>query len=322
MAYDRGVIANTDEGDRVATTVADARYAGARLAERDAAATDRIVEAVGERLSDPETISRLALAAANETRRGHSGAKTEKIATAVDGARSHLRETPTTGVIGGTSGRGHRPRPVGVVGVAVPATHPVVVSAVVSLYALAGQNSVVLAPSPSAVETCDMAVEEIRRALAGRARPQTPSRCFPRRPQRPELTRCSSGSTSSSRPAPRRPSPPASAVGHPTCVPALTGSFPSPTARRRCRRWQRGSRSVPRTTSVLTPRRRRRRGDGRGNDRTADRGARSKTKADTSSTRTSATGSGPAGGRRYRVVVSGRQLTQMVRVDARPASGG
>jgi len=57
-------------------------------------------------------------------------------------------------------------RPVGVVGVAVPATHPVVVSAVVSLYALAGQNSVVLAPSPSAVETCDMAVEEIRRALA------------------------------------------------------------------------------------------------------------------------------------------------------------
>ncbi|ACM56267.1 aldehyde dehydrogenase family protein [Halorubrum lacusprofundi] len=163
-----GVIANTDEGDRVATTVADARYAGARLAERDAAATDRIVEAVGERLSDPETISRLALAAANETRRGHSGAKTEKIATAVDGARSHLRETPTTGVIGRDEPRGGLTvaRPVGVVGVAVPATHPVVVSAVVSLYALAGQNSVVLAPSPSAVETCDMAVEEIRRALA------------------------------------------------------------------------------------------------------------------------------------------------------------
>jgi len=48
---------------------------------------------------------------------------------------------------------------------------------------------------------------------------------LPRRPQRPELTRCSSGSTSSSRPAPRRPSPPASAVGHPTCVPALTARF-------------------------------------------------------------------------------------------------
>ena len=47
----------------------------------------------------------------------------------------------------------------------MPATHPVVVPAAVSLYALAGRNAIVLAPSPSAVETCDVVVERIRRAL-------------------------------------------------------------------------------------------------------------------------------------------------------------
>ncbi|EMA62543.1 aldehyde dehydrogenase family protein [Halorubrum lipolyticum] len=182
-----GAIADEAGGDRVEATVADARSAGARLAERDAAATGRIAEAVGERLSDPETISRLALAAANETGRGHPGTKTEKIATAVEGARAHLRETPTAGVIDRDGPRGGLTvaRPVGVVGVAVPATHPVVVPAVVSLYALAGRNAVVLAPSPSAVETCDMVVEELRRALSAAGAPAGAVSMVPAPPSKP-----------------------------------------------------------------------------------------------------------------------------------------
>lgn len=179
--------ADADEGDRTATTVADARSAGVRLAERDTAAADRIVEAVGERLSDPETISRLALAAANETGRGHPGAKTEKIATAVEGARMHVRETSTAGVIDRNEPRGGLTvaRPVGVVAVAVPATHPVVAPAIASLYALAGRNAVVLAPSPSAVETCDMVVEEFRRALAAAGAPTDAVSMVPAPPSKP-----------------------------------------------------------------------------------------------------------------------------------------
>ncbi|PAU84046.1 acetaldehyde dehydrogenase [Halorubrum salipaludis] len=182
-----GVVADEEGGDRVETTVADARAAGARLAERDAAATERIVEAIGDRLSDAETVSRLALAAATETDRGHPGAKTEKISTAIEGARAHLRETATAGVIDRDDRRGGLTvaRPVGVVGVAVPATHPVVVPAVASLYALAGRNAVVLAPSPSAVETCDMVVEELRRGLASAGAPADAVSMVPAPPSKP-----------------------------------------------------------------------------------------------------------------------------------------
>jgi len=182
-----GATADTDGTDRAAAAVADARSAGARLAERDAAATGRIVEAIGERLSDPEAISRLALAAANETGRGHPGTKGEKSATAVEGARAHARETATAGVIDRDGPRGGLTvaRPVGVVGVAVPATHPVVVPAVVSLYALAGRNAVVLSPSPSAVETCDMVVEELRRALGAAGAPTGAVSMVPAPPSKP-----------------------------------------------------------------------------------------------------------------------------------------
>lgn len=156
------------ERDRVFETVADAEGAGARLADRDADAVDRILEAVGGTLTDHETVSRLAMAAAHETKRGHPGAKMEKIATAVDGALERAREATTVGVVERNESRGTMSlaHPVGVIGVAVPATHPVVVPAVVSLFGLAGRNAVVLAPSPSTVETCDVVVELIRRALA------------------------------------------------------------------------------------------------------------------------------------------------------------
>lgn len=179
--------ADTQGSDRVSTIVADAGAAAARLAEHDAAVTDRIAETVGERLSDPETISRLALAAANETGRGHPGAKTEKIVTAVEEARAHVRETRTTGVLERDDARGELivARPVGVVGAAVPATHPVVVPAVVSLYALAGRNAVVFAPSPSAVETCDMVLEELRRALAAADAPTDAVSMLPAPPSKP-----------------------------------------------------------------------------------------------------------------------------------------
>lgn len=156
------------EQDRVLDTVTEAERAGTRLADRDADAIDRVLEAVGERLADPETISRLATAAANETGLGHPGAKTEKIATAIDGALDRALEAPTVGVVERNESQGtmRLAHPVGVIGTAVPATHPVVVPAVVSLFALAGRNAVVLAPSPSTVETCDVVVEMISRALA------------------------------------------------------------------------------------------------------------------------------------------------------------
>ena len=166
---------STNGSNRVETVVSEARSAGDRLADRDASATGRIVEAVAERLADRETISRLAGTAVNETGRGHPGAKLEKIATAVDGARAQLRDAPTVGRID-RDGRGDVMtvvHPVGVVGVTVPATHPVVVPAVTALFALAGRNAVVFAPSPSAVETCDIVVEEIHRALKEVGAPTT-----------------------------------------------------------------------------------------------------------------------------------------------------
>ncbi|GAA0719655.1 sulfoacetaldehyde dehydrogenase [Halorubrum trapanicum] len=153
---------------RASRTVDSARTAADELAAWDPDDVDALVRSVGERLADRETVSRLARSAANETGRGHPGTKAEKIATALDAARRTLRDAPTAGVVDrdGAAGTVTVAGPIGVVGAAVPATHPVVVPAVLSLYGLAARNAVVFAPSPSTVETCDVVVETVRRALA------------------------------------------------------------------------------------------------------------------------------------------------------------
>lgn len=162
--------ATTETGSdgRVASVVADARSAGAEFANADERTVFRVVDSVGETLADPETAARFGRLAADETGRGHPGAKAEKIATAIGGARRDVRTESTVGVVDRDDRAGTLTiaRPVGVVGTAVPSTHPVVVPAVVSLFALAGRNPIVFAPSPSTIETCDVVVGTIRDALA------------------------------------------------------------------------------------------------------------------------------------------------------------
>ncbi|GAA0537926.1 aldehyde dehydrogenase family protein [Halorubrum ejinorense] len=170
-----GSSASSPDGlpSRPARTVASARTAADELETWAPGDVKGLVRAVGERLADRETVSRLARSAANETGRGHPGTKTEKIATALDGARRSVRGAPTAGVVerDGAAGTVTVAGPHGVVGAAVPATHPVVVPAVLSLYGLAARNAVVFAPSPSTVETCDVVVETVRRALSGAGAP-------------------------------------------------------------------------------------------------------------------------------------------------------
>ncbi|MGM0446702.1 MAG: aldehyde dehydrogenase family protein [Methanobacteriota archaeon] len=159
--------------DRASRAVAAARTAADELAAWGPDDADALVRSVCERLADRETVSRLARSAANETGRGHPGTKAEKVATALDAARRTLRDAPTAGAVDrdGAAGTVTVAGPIGVVGAAVPATHPVVIPAVLSLYALSGRNAVVFAPSPSAVETCDVVVETVRRALADAGAP-------------------------------------------------------------------------------------------------------------------------------------------------------
>jgi len=154
--------------DRTERAVAAARSAADDLAAWDPDDVDGLVRAVGERLADRETVSRLARSAANETGRGHPGTKAEKIASALDAARRSLGDAPTAGVVDrdGAAGTVTVAGPLGVVGASVPATHPVAIPAVLSLYGLAARNAVVFAPSPATVETCDVVVETVRRGLA------------------------------------------------------------------------------------------------------------------------------------------------------------
>ena len=160
--------AETKANDRVASVVADARSAGAELVDAETRTVSRIVDAVGEALTGRETAARFGRLAAEETGRGHPGSKGEKISTTVTAALRDVRSEPTVGVVDRDDRAGTLTvaRPVGVVGVSVPTTHPVVVPAVVSLFALAGRNAVVFAPSPSTVETCDVVVGTIREALS------------------------------------------------------------------------------------------------------------------------------------------------------------
>lgn len=173
---------------RAERAVAAARTAADELAAWDPDDAEGLVRAVGERLADRETVSRLARSAANETGRGHPGTKAEKVATALDAARRSLRSAPTAGVVDrdGAAGTVTVARPLGVVGAAVPATHPVTVPAILSLYALAARNSVVFAPSPSTVETCDVVVETVRRALADAGAPTGAVSMLPAPASKPE----------------------------------------------------------------------------------------------------------------------------------------
>ncbi|MDB2259689.1 aldehyde dehydrogenase family protein [Halorubrum ezzemoulense] len=180
--------AASDSSRRAERTVAAARTAANELAAWDPDDAAALVRSVGERLADGETICRLARSAANETGRGHPGTKAEKVATEIDAARRSVRDAPTAGVVDrdGAAGTVTVAGPLGVVGAAVPATHPVVVPAVLSLYGLAARNAVVLAPSPSAVETCDAVVETVSRALADAGAPTDAVSMLPAPPSKPE----------------------------------------------------------------------------------------------------------------------------------------
>jgi len=177
-----------DPPSRAARAVTAARTAADELADWDPDDVDALVRSVGERLADSETVSRIARSAANETGRGHPGTKAEKIATMLDAARRTLRNASTAGVVDrdGAAGTVTVAGPTGVVGAAVPATHPVVIPAVLSLYGLAARNAVVLAPSPSAVETCDAVVETVSRALADAGAPTDAVSMLPAPPSKPE----------------------------------------------------------------------------------------------------------------------------------------
>lgn len=173
---------------RASRAVAAARTAADELAAWGPDDVDALVRSVGERLADRETVSRLARSAANETGRGHPGTKAEKAATTLDAARRTLRDAPTAGVVDrdGAAGTVTVAGPIGVVGAAVPATHPVVIPAVLSLYGLATRNAVVFAPSPSTVETCDVVVETVRRALADAGAPTGAVSMLPAPAAKPE----------------------------------------------------------------------------------------------------------------------------------------
>ena len=178
----------SDSAYRADRTVAAARTAADELAAWSPDDAAALVRSVGERLADGETVSRLARSAANETGRGHPGTKAEKVATELDAARRSLRDAPTAGVADrdGAAGAVTVAGPVGVVGAAVPATHPVVIPAVLSLYGLAARNAVAFAPSPSTVETCDVVVETVRRALADAGAPTDAVSMLPAPASKPE----------------------------------------------------------------------------------------------------------------------------------------
>lgn len=187
-AIDRPEPTDGDHPNRASRAVSAARTAADDLAAWEPCDVDGLVRAVGERLADRETVSRLARSAANETGRGHPGTKTEKITAELDAARRTLRDAPTAGVVDrdGAAGTVTVAGPIGVVGASVPATHPVVLPAVLSLYGLAARNAVVFAPSPSTVETCDVVVETVRRALADAGAPTGAVSMLPAPAAKPE----------------------------------------------------------------------------------------------------------------------------------------
>ncbi|MEX0348219.1 MAG: aldehyde dehydrogenase family protein [Paracoccaceae bacterium] len=157
-----GISPEIAEVDRI---VAQARAAQAAFEDRGSQALyDKAALAAGWAIMEPARNQALAETAVETTGLGNvpdkitkNHRKTLGLLRDIEDARTHgiISDDPTTGIT-------EIARPIGVIGAVVPSTNPAATPANNIINALKGGNSIVVAPSPKGVASCEMLIDYIR----------------------------------------------------------------------------------------------------------------------------------------------------------------
>ncbi|HQT86940.1 MAG TPA: aldehyde dehydrogenase family protein [Acidiphilium sp.] len=154
--------------DMVMTMVARARSAMALIADADQDRTDDLVRALAWSLYRPDRAERLASLAVQDTGLGNVADKIIKNQRKTFGTLRDLLRAKTVGVIEEIPARGlvKFAKPIGVVGAVTPSTNPSATAVNKAMMAIKGRNAIIIAPSPSGMQTTTETVAEMRRELA------------------------------------------------------------------------------------------------------------------------------------------------------------
>ena len=157
----------TGETGIIAGLVANARAAMAVFADADQARVDEAVIALAWSLYKPERAKELAETAVDDTGLGNVADKITKNQRKTFGALRDLLRVKTVGVIEENPKKGiaKYAKSVGVVAAVVPSTNPAATPVNKSMMAIKGRNAVIIAPSPTGLETTTRAVEAMRAEL-------------------------------------------------------------------------------------------------------------------------------------------------------------
>ncbi len=154
--------------DMVMTMVARARSAMAFIADADQDRTDDLVRALAWSLYRPDRAERLASLAVQDTGLGNVADKIIKNQRKTFGTLRDLLRAKTVGVIEEIPARGlvKFAKPIGVVGAVTPSTNPSATAVNKAMMAIKGRNAIIIAPSPSGMQTTTETVAEMRGELA------------------------------------------------------------------------------------------------------------------------------------------------------------
>ena len=155
------------ERERVEMLVTRSRAAMRVFADADQARVDETVTALAWAIYKPEHARELAEMAVRETGMGNVADKITKNQRKTFGALRDLMRAKTVGVIEELPDLGlvKYAKPVGVVAAVTPSTNPSATAVNKSMMAVKGKNAIIVAPSPSGLETCTRTVELLREGL-------------------------------------------------------------------------------------------------------------------------------------------------------------
>jgi sulfoacetaldehyde dehydrogenase len=148
-------------------SIARGERAMAKIADYDQEEVDELVQAVAWAVYEDDRAREISEVAVETTGLGNVEDKYSKKRRKSFGTLDDLLGEPSVGVIerDPEAGLTEIAKPVGVVGAVIPSTNPGATPANIAMMALKGRNAVVLSPSPSGLETCELVVEYIHGQL-------------------------------------------------------------------------------------------------------------------------------------------------------------
>ncbi|RBI58535.1 sulfoacetaldehyde dehydrogenase [halophilic archaeon] len=146
-----------------------------KIRSYDQEEVDELVQAAAWAIYNDEKARRISEVAVETTGFGNVEDKISKKKRKTLGTLNDILDEPSVGVINVDKEKGitEIAKPVGIVGAVIPSTNPGATPANLAMMALKGRNAIILSPSPSGREVCELVTESIREELDKVGAPQS-----------------------------------------------------------------------------------------------------------------------------------------------------